>query len=168
MSDRIDSLAQRSPKASRNAVSRPHRPFTESKVARIGPASSSRIDGYAWPSIFAVTPFTPTKVRKLMDTDFGRASRFERDTGTEPAVWTIGYTTGTPIGDAFSASFASLTPDLFSTRVLSNFSRNSSSINKSRKIGRHTFNVFGHTRRAIEISCPQFGKRAALKTAALR
>lgn len=40
-----------------------------------GHASSVQIDGYAVPSIFAVTPVQSTKPRKLMDTDFALRAR---------------------------------------------------------------------------------------------
>jgi hypothetical protein len=97
-------------------------------------------DGHTMPSIFAATPSPSTKVEKLMDTLFRDSSapinvtsrcyvsRFER------ASWLLRAESGRNHRG------------LFSTRVLRKESRKFSSINKSAKTSRHTFDMFGTQR----------------------
>lgn len=85
---------------------------------QIGTSSIALVDGHAVPSIFSVSLLASTKVAKLMDT----LSRIPKQCGA-----------------AKSIQLASRRNRLFSTRVLRNNQRKSSSINKSAKIGRHTF-----------------------------
>ena len=82
-------------------------------------------DGHAVPSISAVSSITSTKPQKLMDTLFKRVQRPKAQNPHRFGARTD------PTGR--------IQDRLFSTRVLRNNRCKSSSINKTAKIGRHSF-----------------------------
>lgn len=100
--------------------------------ASFGHAFGALVDGHACPSIFAVSLLASTKPQKLMGTLFVlRASH-----GIE-LRYELRF-----LRPVFSSLGTYHSSRLFSTRVLSNNPRKSRPINKTAKIGRHTFSMF--------------------------